>query len=113
MSDPKSRTDTGELRDDIDKGRTGDKVPWPDPATAPRDTGAEAAGHPTPRAEAEADRKRQEEIAAGFDRQVDPMSAAETPARARMNRRFAAWLAVVLAVVVVVAIVVAVGTAPD
>ena len=113
MADPKSRTDTGELRDDIDKGRTGDKVPWPDPATVPDETGAEAAGQPTPRAEVEADRKRQEATAAGFDRHVEPMSAAETPARARMNRRFAVWLAVVLAVVVVVAILVAVGTAPD
>ena len=112
MADPK-KTDTGELRDSVDEGRTAEKTPWPDPATAPRQTGAEAAGYPTPEPEAEADRERQEEIARNFDRHVEPMSAAATPARKLMNRRFAVWLGVVLAVVVVVAFLVAGGTAPD
>ncbi len=36
---------TGEqLRDDIDAGRTADKVPFPDPAAAPLATDAEAGG---------------------------------------------------------------------
>ncbi|WIY52006.1 hypothetical protein O9Z70_10995 [Devosia sp. YIM 151766] len=36
---------TGEqLRDDIDAGRTGDKVAFPDPAAAPLETDAEAGG---------------------------------------------------------------------
>lgn len=34
------------LRDDIDRGRTGDKVAWPDPAAAPLGTDDEAAGTP-------------------------------------------------------------------
>jgi len=32
------------LRNDIDAGRTGDKVPYPDPAAAPLGTDDEAAG---------------------------------------------------------------------
>jgi hypothetical protein len=35
-----------QLRDDIDAGRTGDKVDWPDPAAAPLGTDEEAAGTP-------------------------------------------------------------------
>jgi hypothetical protein len=34
------------LRADIDRGRTGDKFPWPDPAAAPLGTDEEAAGTP-------------------------------------------------------------------
>ena len=36
------------LRDDIDRGRTGDKIAWPDPAVAPLGTDEEAAGTPIP-----------------------------------------------------------------
>src|SRR5215470_8989461 len=35
-----------QLRDDIDAGRTGDKVDWPDPAAVPLGTDEEAAGTP-------------------------------------------------------------------
>jgi hypothetical protein len=35
-----------QLRDDIDHGRTGDKVDWPDPAAAPLGADEEAAGVP-------------------------------------------------------------------
>jgi len=35
-----------QLRRDIDRGRTGDKVAWPDPALAPLGTDEEAAGTP-------------------------------------------------------------------
>ena len=35
-----------QLRGDIDSGRTGDKVDWPDPAAAPLGTDDEAAGRP-------------------------------------------------------------------
>lgn len=40
------RATTDQLRDDIDRGRTGDKVPFPDPAAAPLGTDEEAAGRP-------------------------------------------------------------------
>lgn len=36
------------LRDDIDRGLTGDKVSAPDPATSPLGTDEEAAGTPVP-----------------------------------------------------------------
>jgi|GEM_PF-1826719 len=51
----------GELREAIDSGRTGDKVPARDPATAPLQTDAEAAGTPTPREALERQQKEQEE----------------------------------------------------
>jgi hypothetical protein len=37
---------TDQLRDDIDKGRTGEKISMPDPATVPLGTDAEAGGSP-------------------------------------------------------------------
>lgn len=37
-----------ELRSEIDHGRTGDKVAYPDPAAAPLGTDEEAAGAPPP-----------------------------------------------------------------
>jgi hypothetical protein len=40
---------TDELRVDIDSGSTGDKVDWPDSATAPLGTDDEAAGTPPSR----------------------------------------------------------------
>lgn len=40
-----------QLRKDIDDGRTGEKVSWPDPAAAPLGTDDEAAGHPPTRQE--------------------------------------------------------------
>ena len=44
-SEPKRPT-VDQLRRDIDTGRTGEKVPWPDPASAPLGTDDEAAGDP-------------------------------------------------------------------
>lgn len=41
------------LRSDIDSGRTGDKVPGPDPAAAPLVTDEEAAGTPISKARVE------------------------------------------------------------
>ncbi|MBV7410730.1 hypothetical protein [Maritimibacter sp. DP1N21-5] len=49
---PPDRTRSGsidnpdQLRDEIDRGGTGDKVAYPDPAAAPLGTDDEAAGHP-------------------------------------------------------------------
>jgi hypothetical protein len=40
-----------QLRADIDSGKTGDKIPFPDPAAAPLGTDAEAAGYPPSRRE--------------------------------------------------------------
>lgn len=40
-------TNYDQVRDRIDSGKTGDKVDWPDPATAPLGTDAEAGGHST------------------------------------------------------------------
>lgn len=45
-----------QLRADIDAGRTGDKIPWPDPAMAPLGTDDEAGGSMAPAAAIESDR---------------------------------------------------------
>jgi len=41
-----NRSTISQLRADIDAGRTGDKVDWPDPAAVPLGTDDEAAGTP-------------------------------------------------------------------
>ncbi len=41
-----SRSTISQLRYDIDTGRTGDKINWPDPAAVPLGTDEEAAGTP-------------------------------------------------------------------
>ena len=53
---------TDQLRHDIDAGKTGEKVNWPDPAAAPLGTDAEAGGTPPGEAErfAEAHRPARE-----------------------------------------------------
>jgi hypothetical protein len=43
---PPRGSTVSQLRDDVDSGRTGDKVRWPDHAAAPLGTDEEAAGTP-------------------------------------------------------------------
>lgn len=43
--DHQSPPTTDKLRHEIDRGQTGDKVDWPDPAAAPLGTDAEASGN--------------------------------------------------------------------
>ena len=44
MREKKDPRNAARLRDDIDRGRTGDKIGFPDPAAAPPGTDAEAGG---------------------------------------------------------------------
>jgi hypothetical protein len=46
MSSSPSRQTVEQLRADVDRGRAGDKVAWPDPAAAPLGSDDEAAGTP-------------------------------------------------------------------
>jgi len=62
MSDLAHGATAEQLRSDIDSGRTGDKVPAPDPAAAPLGTDEEAAGTPIP-SEAIAASRAQEIVA--------------------------------------------------
>jgi hypothetical protein len=48
----------GQLKDDIDRGLAGDKIPTFDPAVAPLGTDEEAAGTPGPTAVLGAERNR-------------------------------------------------------
>jgi hypothetical protein len=76
---------TDQLRDDIDSGRTGDKVPASDPAAAPLATDDEAAGKaPTPQ---EVDKARRQEVAR-------PPTLPQQNSGARR-----AWLLIVLAMI--------------
>ncbi|ALA19183.1 MULTISPECIES: hypothetical protein [Chelatococcus] len=52
---PEAPATVERLRRDIDLGKTGDKVPFPDPAAAPLGTDDEAAGTPVTTAELHAE----------------------------------------------------------
>jgi hypothetical protein len=65
---------TARLRDDdIDRGRTGDKVDWPDPSAAPLGTDDEAGGSPASNPAVEDSRRR--------------YGAPQSPAKAQWARR--------------------------
>jgi hypothetical protein len=90
-ADPGPKT-VDSLREDIDRGITGDKVPGSDPAAAPLGTDDEAAGTPPTQAEISLEAR---------SRSVPP------PAEAAGKGRRAAWLAgagVVVLLLVVLAI---------
>lgn len=87
---------TAQLRDDIDSGRTGDKVGASDPAAAPLGTDEEAAGTPLSPADIEA--ARQAEARPAADRPA--MSADATKASERSGGR---WVVLTITAVVVVA----------
>jgi hypothetical protein len=67
---PDRKRNAAQLRDAIEKGRTGDKIAWLDPAAAPLGTDEEAGGTP-PAAEAVARAHRQETIRPAESRQQD------------------------------------------
>jgi hypothetical protein len=48
MSLPRDHSTSEQLRADIDRGATGSKIPWPDPAVVPLGADEEAAGSPPP-----------------------------------------------------------------
>lgn len=88
----KSKPATAEkLRRDIDRGRTGDKVAWPDPASAPLGTDEEAAGTPLTRDRVEA------------ARQAERRGPAATQAQAGLGY---AWILVALILVLFAAVLI-------
>lgn len=87
-ADPEPTT-VDSLREDIDRGLTGDKVPGSDPAAAPLGTDAEAGGTPPTPAEIALDAR---------SRSVRPHGAA--PGRARRG----GWLAGIALVVLILAV---------
>jgi hypothetical protein len=46
MTDPQTVKTAAQLKNDIDRGRTDDKIAWPDPAAVPLGADEEAAGTP-------------------------------------------------------------------
>jgi hypothetical protein len=92
-------TTASQLREEIDRGRTGDKVPVSDPAAAPLGTDDEAAGHP-PGTQAVAEASRAEE-------------AGPTAPKEGVRSRFhtGTWMWALCALFVLVAIVVTIISA--
>lgn len=97
------RPTTDKLRADIDRGRTGDKVPASDPAAAPLGTDEEAAGTPIP-PQAIAHAHAQETATSA--RMPAGQSAHPAPDRSRSRSRTA--LIVVVALGIVIAILLAI-----
>jgi hypothetical protein len=85
------RSTVDQLRDDIDHGRTSDKVAAPDPATAPLGTDDEAGG--TRLDPALVHEMRQRELALG-----------QPKSRSRLTNIMAVWLVLTAVIVIVVAL---------
>lgn len=113
-----------QLRDDIDRGRTGDKVPFPDPAAAPLGTDDEAAG--TPAEPARVDRARAAEHSSAPDAGVavthedtrgyngeahDRVPRAEAPGRQRRRGADRRALFMLVGAAVVMGVALAIGAA--
>jgi hypothetical protein len=80
-----------QLRDDIDSGRTGEKIDWPDPAAAPLGTDDEASGRPPDAAAVEAARRRE--------------NAAPASSMENRKRPHAAWVQVAIVLILIAAAV--------
>ncbi|MCA1940544.1 MAG: hypothetical protein LDL26_06055 [Caenispirillum bisanense] len=105
-----SDIEAGQVRDQIDQGRTGDKIGQHDPAASPLGTDSEASGHPVSRAEGEADLKRQREAGGAGQQGSEHYGSHEQPQR-RTPRRGGMMWGVILAVLVVVGLILGFGMA--
>ena len=99
---PEDRTTetSAQLRDEIDRGGTGDKVAFSDPAAAPLGTDAEAGGHPP-------DRDQVKRAAAVETPRAKPEDRKKGPAELHGNR-LSPRVLVIAAVAVITLIVVVV-----
>lgn len=102
----RQETTSDRLRSDIDRGRAGDKVSFPDPAAAPLGVDDEAAGAP-PTAR-QIDAAHRIEIR---DRADDPSARRARRPSAQRGARVAFWAAVTIAALLAAAAIMAL-TAP-
>jgi hypothetical protein len=98
MAAKKATTD--QLRDDIDRGRTGEKVNFSDPAAAPLGTDEEAAG--TPLDATVVAMVRDSELAKAPDRPRDEAQSSDDP---QYRGRGVVLLAIIAAVFALVALI--------
>lgn len=91
------------LRRDIDAGRTGDKSPGSDPATAPLGTDDEAAGTPVAPAIAELERRRARRVGGGLDTTRNAPAGDDEPAALHPRHPVLALLTMGLAIVLAIA----------
>jgi hypothetical protein len=87
------------LRDEIDRGGTGDKVAFSDPAAAPLGTDAEAGGHAP-------DRDQVKRAAAHETPRANPEDRKKTPAELQGNRLSLRVLIIAAAVLIALSLVV-------
>lgn len=90
------------LRDEIDRGGTGDKVAFPDPAAAPLGTDAEAGGSPPTVAEVREAERREKARTDGAATNGAP--ADRRPSHSRGNARVLTAFAAAVAALFLVAI---------
>lgn len=90
---------TDRLREDIDRGGTGDKVAFSDPAASPLGTDAEAAGNPPRSAEVHKAQRHETRHAAAANRK-------ETPAE-RQQSAFAGNMGLVIILTIVALVLLA------
>lgn len=103
--EPKDGSDRGQTRAETDAGRLGDKIAHPDPAAAPLQGDAEAAGTPTS-AQANEDAVAEQRRTGGSAAQTQPHFGREAQPR-RANTRMTWMLTSVLTGLVAIGIVAA------
>jgi hypothetical protein len=108
---PLRRTDTGQFRDAVDRGRTHDKISAADPAAAPVHTDAEAGGRGIPRAASIAATRRLEQRTPPGEVALDLTN----PGRSQFQippRRMAWAMALALAFLILFGLAAAIMTLP-
>jgi hypothetical protein len=100
MADQHRGSTAAQLKDDINSGRTGDKIRAFDPAAAPLGTDEEAAGTPTPASAIEAERRMHAERNA--TRRLEPGSYAGNERRPLKSPQ-SYWLAAAIAATLIIA----------
>lgn len=100
---PQEAAGAARLRESIDRGGSGDKVAFMDPAAAPLGTDAEAAG--TPPTAAQVSMAMQEETGRAPEADRKPGPADMQGARSRPTAMWALLALVVLVIVVIAAVV--------
>lgn len=107
---PRSDIETGRVRDQIDQGRTGDKIGQHDPAVSPLGTDEEASGRPVSRAEAEADLSRQKATGGSGQQRQEHYGSREQPQRRTPRRGGVTW-AIIIAVLAILGLILGFGLA--
>ncbi|SOE00478.1 hypothetical protein [Caenispirillum bisanense] len=105
-----SDIEAGRVRDQIDQGRTGDKIGQHDPAASPLGTDSEASGNRVSRSAAEAD-LREQRAAGGAGQQGTEHYGSRVQPHRRTPRRGGVMWGAILAVLAIAGLVLGFGLA--